>query len=88
MGLLIDSRLVTKGNTQIYGTDYQETFTPVATMNTMRVLLSFVANLNWPLHQLDVKNAFLFCELEEEIYMQLPSGSEENYSGENVGRLR
>lgn len=43
-------RLVVKGFTQIYGVDFQETFAPIAKLNTIRVLLSLATNLDWPLH--------------------------------------
>jgi hypothetical protein len=58
------ARLVAKGFTQTYGMDYQEMFAPVTKINSIRVLLSLAVNSNWPLHQLDVKNAFLNGDLE------------------------
>ena len=66
------ARLVAKGLTQIYGIDYQETFALVVNVNSIQLLLSLAANLSWPMHQLDVKNAFLNVKLEEEIFMNLP----------------
>lgn len=76
-----DVRLVAKGFTQTYGIDYQEMFAPVAKINSIRVLLSLAVNSNWLLHQLDVKNAFLNGDLEEEVFMSPPLGFEKSFEG-------
>ena len=62
-------RLVAKEYTQTHGIDYQETFAQVAKMNSVRILLSLAANLDWNLFQFDVKHVFLHRNLKEEVYM-------------------
>src|SRR2546430_15795644 len=68
------ARLVARGFTQTYGIDYSDTFSPVARMSSIRILLSIVINKNWSLRQLDVKNAFLYGDLTEAVFMEQPPG--------------
>jgi len=70
------ARLVAQGFTQTYGIDYEETFSLVAKLNSIRVLLSLGADLDWELHQMDVKNVFLNGKLEKEVYMKFPPSFE------------
>ena len=70
------ARLVAQGFSQQPDIDYNETFAPVARIETIRMVLAITAQNRWIMHQMDVKSAFLNGYLEEEVYVRQPSGYE------------
>ena len=80
------ARLVAKGFKQRYGIDYEDTFSPVVKIATIRTVLSIVVSRGWCLRQLDVHNVFLHGVLEE-VYMRQPPGFENEVAPHLVCKL-
>ena len=80
--------MVAKGYTQVYGSDYGDTFSPVAKIAYVCLLLSMATMCSWPLYQLDIKNVFLHGDLAEEVYMEQPPGFVTQGESGLVCRLR
>ena len=70
------ARLVVKGYKKQQGRDYEETFAPVARMETIQTMLSITAQKKWKVYQMDVKSALLNGVVKEEVYVEQPPGYE------------
>jgi hypothetical protein len=82
------ARLVAKGYHQQHGMDFDETFSPVVKLATVRLVLSIVAQQNWSLRQLDVSNTFLHGFLKETVYMEQPPGYVDSQQPHHVCKLK
>ncbi|UYV78302.1 K02A2.6-like, partial [Cordylochernes scorpioides] len=81
------ARLVARGFSQKQGIDFQETYAPVISLAVIRVLITLSLNMKWYNRHLDVDNAYLYGDLEEEIYMLLPEGVERKDNEHNTTML-
>lgn len=68
------ARLVANGYIQCHGIDYDEVFSPVARVETIRLIIALAASKEWEIHHLDVKTAFLHGELKEDVFVTQPEG--------------
>ncbi|GJZ34350.1 ribonuclease H-like domain-containing protein [Tanacetum coccineum] len=66
--------LVANGSTQLKGVDVDETFSPVVKLGTIHTVLSLASSRHWPVHQFDVKSAFLHGDISETVYIHQPLG--------------
>ncbi|XP_021757907.1 uncharacterized protein LOC110722943 [Chenopodium quinoa] len=82
------ARLVVNGKSQQVGVDCDETFSPVVKPATNRTVLSIAMGRDWPIHQLDVKSAFLHGDLKETVFMHQPPGFVDPNSPTYVCRIR
>ena len=82
------ARLVAKGFRQIHGIDYDETFSPVVMVRSIRIILGIAAYYDYEIWQMDVKTAFLNGFLEEDVYMTQPEGFEDPNDDGKVCKLK
>nr|GFB42948.1 putative ribonuclease H-like domain-containing protein [Tanacetum cinerariifolium] len=68
------ARLVVQGHTQEEGINYEEVFPPVARIEAIRLFLAYASFMGFPVYQMDVKSAFLYGTIEEEVYVCQPPG--------------
>lgn len=71
------ARLVAQGYRQEEGIDYDEVFAPVARVEAIHIFLAYASYMGFMVYQMDVKGAFLYGEIEEEVYVTQPKGFED-----------
>jgi hypothetical protein len=81
------ARLVAQGYTPVEGLDFGETFSPVARLEAIRILLAYACAHNIKLYQMDIKSAFLNGKISELVYMEQPPGFEDTKSSNHVYKL-
>jgi hypothetical protein len=81
------ARLVAKGYAQVAGLDFEETFAPVARLESIQILLAYAAHHSFRLYQMDVKCAFLNRPIKEEVYVEQPPGFEDDRYPDHVYKL-
>ncbi|GJX83052.1 retrovirus-related pol polyprotein from transposon TNT 1-94 [Tanacetum coccineum] len=81
------ARLVAQGHTQEEGIDYDEVFAPVARIEAIRLFLAYASFKDFVVYQMDVKSAFLYGKIEEEVYVYQPPGFEDPYFPDKVYKV-
>jgi hypothetical protein len=81
------ARLVAKGYAQVVALDFEETFAPVAMLESIRILLAYAAHHSFKLFQMDVKSTFLNGPIKEEVYVEQPPGFEDDMYPNHSYRL-
>jgi hypothetical protein len=81
------ARLMAKGYAQFVGLDFEETFAPVARLESIRILLAYAAHHSFRLFQMDVKSAFLNGPIKEEVYVEQPPGFEDDRFPDHMYKL-
>ncbi|GJZ98422.1 putative ribonuclease H-like domain-containing protein, partial [Tanacetum coccineum] len=81
------ARLVAQGHRQEEGIDYDEVFAPVARIEAIRLFLAFASYMGFMVYQMDVKSAFLYGEIDEEVYVTQPKGFEDPFYPKHVYRV-
>ena len=76
-----------KGYAQVTGLDFEETFAPIARLESIRILLAYATHHYFKLFQMDVKGAFLNGPIKEELYMEQPPGFEDDMYLDHVYKL-
>ncbi|GJU64016.1 putative ribonuclease H-like domain-containing protein [Tanacetum coccineum] len=81
------ARLVAQGHRQEEGIDYDEVFAPVARIEAIRLFLAFASYMGFMVYQMDVKSAFLYGEIDEEVYVTQPKGFEDPYFPKHIYKV-
>jgi hypothetical protein len=82
------ARLVAQGYTQVEGLNFRETYALVARLKAIRILLAYACAHNIKLYQIDVKSAFLNGYINEEVYVEQPSGFDDDKKPDHVYKLK
>jgi hypothetical protein len=81
------ARLVAKGYSQVKGLDFEETFAPVARLESIHILLIYATHHDFKIYQIDVKSVFLNGPIKEEVYVEQPPGFEDQEYSNHVYKL-